>query len=64
MSAINLELNGMGIQFLSQREAIDTEGPFGRAVIVIVSVVAKLAQRKTSQQRDSDRRLRSIRKRR
>lgn len=24
------ELNGMGIQFLSQREAIDTEGPLGR----------------------------------
>jgi len=26
------ELNGRGIQFLSQREAIDTEGPLGRAI--------------------------------
>jgi len=31
------ELNGMGVQFLSQREAIDTEGPLGRAILVIVS---------------------------
>jgi DNA invertase Pin-like site-specific DNA recombinase len=36
------ELNGMGIQFLSQREAIDTEGPLGRAIIVIVSAIAEL----------------------
>lgn len=36
------ELNGYGIQFLSQREAIDTEGPLGRAIIVIVSAVAEL----------------------
>jgi DNA invertase Pin-like site-specific DNA recombinase len=36
------ELNGMGIQFLSQREAIDTEGPLGRAIIIIVSVMAEL----------------------
>jgi DNA invertase Pin-like site-specific DNA recombinase len=36
------ELNGFGIQFLSQREAIDTEGPLGRAIIVIVSAVAEL----------------------
>jgi DNA invertase Pin-like site-specific DNA recombinase len=36
------ELNGMGIQFLSQREAIDTEGPLGRAIIVIVSAMAEL----------------------
>lgn len=32
----------MGIQFLSQREAIDTEGPLGRAIIVIVSAMAEL----------------------
>jgi hypothetical protein len=31
-----------GIQFLSQREAIDTEGPLGRAIIVIVSAIAEL----------------------
>jgi DNA invertase Pin-like site-specific DNA recombinase len=36
------ELNGMGIQFLSQREAIGTEGPLGRAIIVIVSAMAEL----------------------
>ena len=36
------ELNDLGIQFLSQREAIDTEGPLGRAIIVIVSAVAEL----------------------
>jgi hypothetical protein len=36
------ELNGLGIQFLSQREAIDTEGPLGRAIIVIVSAMAEL----------------------
>jgi DNA invertase Pin-like site-specific DNA recombinase len=36
------ELNGYGIQFLSQREAIDTEGPLGRAIIVIVSAIVEL----------------------
>ena len=36
------ELSGFGIQFLSQREAIDTEGPLGRAIIVIVSAIAEL----------------------
>ena len=36
------ELNGLGVQFVSQREAIDTEGPLGRAVIVIVSAMAEL----------------------
>ncbi len=34
--------NGLGIQFLSQREAIDTDGPLDRAVVVIVSAVAEL----------------------
>lgn len=36
------ELNGLGVQFLSQREAIDTEGPLGRAILVIVSAMAEL----------------------
>lgn len=36
------ELNSYGIQFLSQREAIDTEGPLGRAIIVIVSAISEL----------------------
>jgi DNA invertase Pin-like site-specific DNA recombinase len=32
----------MGIQFLSQRGAIDTEGALGRAILVIVSAMAEL----------------------
>jgi DNA invertase Pin-like site-specific DNA recombinase len=36
------ELNGFGIQFLAQREAIDTEGALGRAIIVIVSAMSEL----------------------
>lgn len=36
------ELNELGIQFLSQREAIDTDGPLGRAVLVIISAIAEL----------------------
>src|SRR5450631_1186343 len=31
-----------GIQFHSQREAIDTEGPLGRAIVVIISAIAEL----------------------
>lgn len=36
------ELNELGVKFLSQREAIDTDGPLGRAIVVIVSTVAEL----------------------
>ncbi|QNI31402.1 recombinase family protein [Alloacidobacterium dinghuense] len=36
------ELNELGIQFLSQREAIDSEGPLGRAIVVIISAIAEL----------------------
>jgi DNA invertase Pin-like site-specific DNA recombinase len=36
------ELNALGIQFHSQREAIDTEGPLGRAIVVIISAIAEL----------------------
>lgn len=36
------ELNELGIQSLSQREAIDTDGSLGRAILVIVSAVAEL----------------------
>jgi DNA invertase Pin-like site-specific DNA recombinase len=36
------ELNELGIQFISQREAIDTEGPLGRAIVVIISAIAEL----------------------
>ena len=40
--AVRDELSELGIQFLSQREAIDTDGPLGRAIVVIVSAVAEL----------------------
>jgi DNA invertase Pin-like site-specific DNA recombinase len=36
------ELTGLGIQFHSKREAIDTDGPLGRAIIVIISAIAEL----------------------
>ena len=36
------ELNRVGVQFTSLREAIDTDGPLGRAVVVIISAIAEL----------------------
>ena len=36
------ELNRLNVQFVSFREALDTSGPLGKAVIVIISVVAEL----------------------
>jgi len=36
------ELNHLGIEFVSFRESIDTGGPLGRAVIIIVSAIAEL----------------------
>jgi DNA invertase Pin-like site-specific DNA recombinase len=36
------ELNRLGIEFVSFRENLDTGGPLGRAVVVIVSAVAEL----------------------
>ena len=36
------DLSELGIQFLSQREAIDTDGPLGRAIVVIISAIAEL----------------------
>lgn len=36
------ELNHVGIEFISFREQIDTGGPLGRAVIVIVGAIAEL----------------------
>ena len=35
-------LSQLGIQFLSMREAIDTEGPLGRAIVTIISAIAEL----------------------
>jgi DNA invertase Pin-like site-specific DNA recombinase len=36
------ELSELGIQFLSKREALNTEGPLGRAILVIISAIAEL----------------------
>jgi DNA invertase Pin-like site-specific DNA recombinase len=36
------ELNELEIQFHSQREAIDTDGALGRAIVVIISAIAEL----------------------
>jgi DNA invertase Pin-like site-specific DNA recombinase len=36
------ELNHLGIEFLSLRENIDTGGPLGRAMVVIVGAIAEL----------------------
>ncbi len=36
------ELNHLNIEFISFREQIDTSGPLGRAVVVIIAVIAEL----------------------
>ncbi len=36
------ELNRLGVEYVSLRENIDTAGPLGRAVIVIVAAIAEL----------------------
>ena len=36
------ELNHLGIEFISFRESIDTGGPLGRALIVIIGAIAEL----------------------
>lgn len=36
------ELNHLGIEFISMRENIDTGGPLGRAIVVIVGAIAEL----------------------
>lgn len=36
------ELSESGVQFVSQRESIDTDGPLGRAIVVIISAIAEL----------------------
>src|ERR1700722_19556455 len=36
------ELNHLGIQFISLRENIDTGGPLGRAMVVIVGAIAQV----------------------
>jgi hypothetical protein len=36
------ELNHLGIEFASLRESIDTSGPLGRAIVVIVGAISEL----------------------
>ena len=36
------ELNRLGVEYISLRENIDTGGPLGRAIIVIVAAIAEL----------------------
>ena len=36
------ELNHLGIEFVSFREQLDTSGPLGRAVVVIIGAIAEL----------------------
>lgn len=36
------ELNHLGIEYISFRESIDTGGPLGRAIVVIIGTVAEL----------------------
>jgi DNA invertase Pin-like site-specific DNA recombinase len=36
------ELNHLGIEFISFREQLDTSGPLGRAVVVIIGAIAEL----------------------
>jgi DNA invertase Pin-like site-specific DNA recombinase len=36
------ELNGLGIEFVSAREAIDTSGPMGRLFVTLVGSIAEL----------------------
>ena len=36
------ELNRVGVEFVSFRENIDTGGPLGRAIVVIIGAIAEL----------------------
>ncbi|HVU48170.1 MAG TPA: recombinase family protein, partial [Terracidiphilus sp.] len=36
------ELNRLGVEFASFREQIDTSGPLGRAIVVIIGAIAEL----------------------
>jgi DNA invertase Pin-like site-specific DNA recombinase len=38
------ELNRLNIEFVSFREQLDTGGPLGRAVVVIISAIAELVR--------------------
>ena len=43
------DLNRLGIEFVSFREQIDTGGPLGRAIVIIIGAIAEL-------ERNADRR--------
>lgn len=36
------EFNGLNIEFISFRESIDTSGPLGRAIVVIIGAISEL----------------------
>jgi DNA invertase Pin-like site-specific DNA recombinase len=36
------DLNRIGVEFVSFREQIDTDGPLGRAIVVIIGAIAEL----------------------
>jgi DNA invertase Pin-like site-specific DNA recombinase len=36
------ELSHLGVEFVSQREAVDTSGPLGRAMLTIIGAIAEL----------------------
>ena len=36
------DLNRIGVEFISFREQIDTGGPLGRAIVVIIGAIAEL----------------------
>jgi DNA invertase Pin-like site-specific DNA recombinase len=38
------ELNRLNVEFVSFREQLDTGGPLGRAVVVIISAIAELVR--------------------
>ena len=42
------ELNRLNIEFVSFREQIDTAGPLGRAIVVIIAAIAELSATSSS----------------
>ena len=48
------ELNRLNIEFISFREQIDTGGPLGRAVVVIIGAIAELERRPVCSHDDSE----------
>ena len=42
------ELNHLGVEFVSFRENLDTGGPLGRAVVIIIGAIAELGRQTSS----------------